>query len=242
MGRRLLKSVHRRKTGGKGCGSKKAPARAAEAVSRSNTLVNRLKPNETPEEAHAELVVSGLAINAVTAAQFSKFPFGDVDLTECLVKLHAAVDRVHRGDLREPEALLTAQAVTLNTMFTHLANLAAKTEYVDRLDRYLRLALKAQGQCRATLETLAEIKNPTTVFARQANIAHGPQQVNNSAVLSPARRDVPRARAGNQKIEQNELLEAHGERLDGRTKSTSGSGDPPMAAVGALNRATNGSG
>jgi hypothetical protein len=37
------------------------------------------------------------------------------------------------------------------------------------------LALKAQSQCRATLETLAAIKNPQPVaFVRQANIAHGP--------------------------------------------------------------------
>ena len=134
------------------------------------------------------MVVSGLAINAVTAARFSTFFFGDVDLTQCLAKLHAAVDRVHRGDLRETEALLTAQAVTLNTMFTYLTNLAAGTEHVDKLDRYLRLALKAQGQCRATLETLAEIKHPPTLLARQANIAHGPQQVNNT--VSPERRDA----------------------------------------------------
>jgi len=45
----------------------------------------------------------------------------------------------------------------------------------------MRLALRAQSQCRATLETLAVIKNPTTVaYVRQANIANGPQQVNNA--------------------------------------------------------------
>jgi hypothetical protein len=38
----------------------------------------------------------------------------------------------------------------------------------------MHLALKAQGQCRATLETLATIKSPPMVIARQANIAHGP--------------------------------------------------------------------
>jgi hypothetical protein len=37
----------------------------------------------------------------------------------------------------------------------------------------MRLALKAQSQCRATLETLAQIKNPPVVLARQANIAQG---------------------------------------------------------------------
>jgi hypothetical protein len=44
----------------------------------------------------------------------------------------------------------------------------------------MRLALKAQSQCRATLEALANIKNPPVVIARQANFAAGPQQVNNS--------------------------------------------------------------
>ena len=43
----------------------------------------------------------------------------------------------------------------------------------------LRLALKAQSQCRATVETLAEIKNPAVIYARQANVTTGPQQENN---------------------------------------------------------------
>jgi hypothetical protein len=42
---------------------------------------------------------------------------------------------------------------------------------------------RAGHQCRATVETLALSKNPP-VFARQANIAHGPQQVNNEAALA----------------------------------------------------------
>lgn len=182
--------------------SEEGPSQAAKAVRGPNTLVNKLKPKETPAEATAEMAVSGLVSNAVTAAQFSKFLFGDVDLTECVVKLYATVERVHQGDLREPEALLTAQAVTLNTMFSHLANLAARTKWDEKLDRYLRLAVKAQAQCRATLETLAEIKNPTTVFARQANIAHGPQQVNNNVVPPPSREDQP-TRAENQENAAN---------------------------------------
>ena len=131
-----------------------------------------------------------------------------MDLTECLVKLHHAVSRVHGGDLREAEILLTAQAVTLNTMFTHLASMAAKTEYVDHLDRYMRLALKAQGQCRATLETLATIKNPPVVFARQANIAQGPQQVNNTVSLE--RRDDQPTRAAKRKIRTNRTIDVEG--------------------------------
>ena len=169
-------------------------------MSRSNTLVKKPKPDETREEATADMLVSGIPINAVAAVEFSKHPFRDADLTECLVKLYDTVDRVQAGDLGEPEALLTAQAVTLNAIFTDLALKAANTEYLDKFDRYLRLALKAQGQCRATIETLAEIKNPPTLFAQQANVAHGPQQVNNTAsregrATKPMRAAKPKNRA-----------------------------------------------
>jgi hypothetical protein len=51
----------------------------------------------------------------------------------------------------------------------------------------MRLALKAQAQCRATIETLATMKNPPLVIAKQANISAGHQQVNNGA---PSRAEV----------------------------------------------------
>ena len=205
MGRRSQKSVGRRETGGKGRRVKKAPVPKALAVSRSNTLVNKLKPNEAPVEAMADMLVSGLVANAVTAVQFSK-SFDGVDLTACVAKLHAAVGRVQRGDLREPEALLTAQAVALNSIFSSMAQRAAMNtgEYLDATDRYMRLALKAQGQCRATLETLATVKNPPVVFARQANIAQGPQQVNNAVSLE--RCDDEPTRAAKRKNRANRTI------------------------------------
>ena len=80
----------------------------------------------------------------------------------------------------------------------------------------MRLALRAQGQCRATAETLAAIKNGPAVFARQANIAHGPQQVNNTLAV---------ARAGNVETAPNEPLEAHAKRLDSGTTSAASARD-----------------
>jgi hypothetical protein len=74
-------------------------------------------------------------------------------------------------------------------------------EYVNAAETYMRLALKAQSQCRTTLETLAGIKNPASVtFVRQANVAHGPQQVNNESFETSTR---GRARAGNSEIQQS---------------------------------------
>ncbi len=83
--------------------------------------------------------------------------------------------------------MLLTQAQTLDTVFHKLARLAGSNfSNLEAADTFMRLALRAQSQCRATLETLAVIKNPTTVaFVRQANIANGPQQVNNAAQPAP---------------------------------------------------------
>jgi len=82
---------------------------------------------------------------------------------------------------RNPKSppLNTVGLTGLTAMDCGLANRSALYlgDYLDAAERYMRLALKAQGQCRATLETLAVIKNPP-LFARQANITSSPQQVN----------------------------------------------------------------
>ena len=71
-------------------------------------------------------------------------------------------------------------------------------EYLPATETYLRLALKAQSQCRATLETLAAIKNPPIIFAEQANVTTGPQQINNGATVAPR---APAAKNSNQPIQ-----------------------------------------
>ncbi len=94
-----------------------------------------------------------------------------------MAALEETVAAVQRGELGEAEGLLMAQAVTLNTIFARCAVQASRNldgQHLEGTERYLRLALKAQSQCRTTIETLAIVKNPTTIFARQANIAAGP--------------------------------------------------------------------
>src|SRR4029453_2242161 len=89
----------------------------------------------------------------------------------------------------------------------------------------LRIGLRAQSQCRATSETLAALKNPASVaFVRQANIAHGPQQVNNST-HAPSR---PREN----EITPNKLSGGSDELLpDTRTSAAAGGINPRVEAV-----------
>jgi hypothetical protein len=162
---------------------------------------------------------------------------GDVSIVGLAGAVGAKVKAAERNDLRDVDQLLMAQAVGPNSMYAGLVQLGRKNlvDHFDLAERLIRLGLKAQSQSRAALETLAAIKNPTTVFARQANVAHGPQHVNNLvAVARPTH-----ARAGDPESAPNQLLEAHGERLDDGTADTAIPGDQTVAAGGIRNRPTN---
>jgi hypothetical protein len=190
-----------------------------------------LKRGQTPDEGTADVIVAGLAANAFATLNYSRSLYGDnIDLTALLNSLVSSAERVNAGDLGQAEAMLAAQAATLNAMFANLVLGSMNAQIVQSAERYMRLGLRAQAQCRATLETLAAIKNPPTVIAKQANIANGPQQVNNTAQLWEGSRvrAIP-------KSAPTELLEAHVERVDGRETPTAVSGNQTLEAVALLN-------
>jgi hypothetical protein len=185
----------------------------------------------------AELEQCPLFVNAVTARTFAADTSGNADLIAAAAVMFKKAERVKSGDMTQVEATLIAQAVTLDTIFNQLARRAAANMdgYLHTMDAYLRLALKAQSQCRTTLETLAEIKSPRAVaFVKQANIAQGPQQVNNG-MPSPI---ASSARAENFQPGQNKLLEVGGgERLDTGTARSAGASNSAMAAVATIDGA-----
>lgn len=191
--------------------------------------------NEEENTTKARNIMAPTIRGAFTTQAFSRV-FGETDLQSLVTELGNQVEKVQSNDLSRAESLLTAQAHTLDAIFNELARRAALNmgEYIKATDTYLRLALKAQSQCRATLETLATIKNPPVIFAKQANISNGPQQVNNGTQPAPAREEKT--------IEQNELLEAqHGQRLDTGTTGAAIGADKELETVGAIDRADDGS-
>ena len=118
---------------------------------------------------------------------FSDQLYAGTDLAAAYDLVNDAAEAVNRGDLSDLVAMLTAQTIMLNATCAALLRLAVPgiEARIHAAEPYLRLALKAQAQCRATIETLAEIKNPRHVaFVNQANIAQGPQQVNNGVAPS----------------------------------------------------------
>lgn len=211
--------------------STRKPKQAIPGRPRTHTeLVNEA------EQSAAAFLLTGVPSNTIAAREWSDYPYGEVDkavgLAATVEAVEAAAKRVNAGDLSDVKALLAAQTVTLNALFVNLAHRAKESKHLDHLDRYLRLALRAQSQCRAACEALALLKNPP-LFPRQTNIA-AQQVVNNGTILRPLH-------AGNAGTRPNELLEAHGERLDGGATGTASGGDRPLEAVETIDGAADGS-
>jgi ribosomal protein L34E len=179
-----------------------------------------------------EIVLSSNTQNAVGILSWSKFA-GEADLQELCTDLGKRIDKIKDGDMSSVEAMLFGQAKVLETMFTSLARRAANNDGLKQFQVNLTLALKAQAQCRSTLEALAEIKNPRPVqFVKQANMTTGPQQVNNAYAGTPSHSGI-QSRTGNIQSEQNKLLEAdHGNYLDTRAQGTAGRVNQTVDAVG----------
>jgi hypothetical protein len=122
------------------------------------------------------------AVRAAYSIRDYSSDFGGMDIVSLVEELAKQIKRVNVGDLREVEATLIVQSLTLDAVFHRLLRGATMNlgHQLDATETYLRLAFRAQSGSRATLETLGLIKNPKSVeFVTQKNIAHN-QQVNNS--------------------------------------------------------------
>lgn len=188
------------------------------------------------------------ALRAAGAAQpYVERMFGpNTDIDAYSKRLSALADTIIEGDMCGVERMLVAQANTLDMIFNQLARKAAHCEYLNQFQVNMAMALKAQAQSRATLQTLAELKNPRPVaFVKQANIAHGPQQVNNGTDRTADNGNAstaPHARAENSANPSNELLtHDHGTTLDAGTAGATGRSDTALEAMGALDGTAHGS-
>ncbi|WP_439535418.1 hypothetical protein [Methyloversatilis sp.] len=178
------------------------------------------------------------SVNAAAVVEaFGAPTYGELDMGALTDRLLDRIEQMKAGDMSEAEGMLLGQAHALQSIFVNLSRRTVKQEYLKQWETYMRMALKAQNQCRMTLETLSTLKNPPVVFAKQANINNGGQQQVNNGTGPIERRN---ARARETETEQTELLEApHGQRLDTRAPGTAGGADPHMEAVGTIDRPAN---
>jgi hypothetical protein len=218
--------------------AKKSPAQLATPGTVAPKKVAQIVECEKPDEARA---LADLAlrpsVNAALVLRAYSTPVGELDTAALALSLSEEVNNLWAGDMKRAEAMLITQAQALQGMFMHLARRAANQDQMKHYESFFRMGLKAQNQCRMTLETLALLKNPPVVFAKQANINNGGQQQVNNGGAPPSTPARTGTHAQETKSDQPELLEAnHGQRLDTRAQGQASGADPILATVGKIHR------
>lgn len=175
--------------------------------------------SETPQQAVARTMTRP-SVQAGMSILNLQIGAGDVDLMSLIEELQHQQDVVRKGNVDRSEAMLVAQAATLDAIFHATLRRSSNNfgHYPETAERYMKLALKAQSQCRRTLTSISELRTPKAYIAQQ-NVAHGPQQVNNTM-----------------QNEENELLEKqHGERMDFGAPTQTVPDDSHLEAVAEVN-------
>lgn len=215
--------------------TKKAKTRPLAATYPRKAVQNQA--GSTPEETgrnFAALVTSPeLAAYRVINGAEHKSGLGEhIDVPTLMAEPRDQAAGVNAGKLAQAEAMLINQATALQRLFARLAERGMGCDTAVPFECNMRMALRAQSQCRATLETLAAIRNPPVLFARQANVTTGPQQINNGMPAPSRTRE-----SGSP---PSKLLEAtDGERMDTGAASAPSGVNQEVEAVAAVHRAAN---
>jgi hypothetical protein len=170
-----------------------------------------------PGESASRTAVSRILKNDLGSALVMKeLVYADptMQVLDLCAVLREQGEKAEGGDLAKLEGTLAIQAIVLDGIFTNFARRAAVAKNTDDLERMLRIALKAQSQCRTTVESLAVIQQGPAIFAKQANVNRGGQQQVNNGVPAPnapaAAAIAPRVRERKQKAANQTIGRNHG--------------------------------
>lgn len=210
---------------------KKAMVTEAETFPRKSLPCESGPSDDEKGRAFAKLITSPeVAACRVISMMQPDFLRDEVDVPTLMATLRDQAATVQGGDLAYAEAMLINQASTLQSLFVRLTEQGMGQSRMPHLEGFMRLALRAQSQCRATLETLSAIKNPPVVYARQANVTTGPQQINNGT--------MPPSRAWENEIQQTQLSGRDNELLqDTRASQVESRTDQTLEALGKIDGA-----
>lgn len=149
----------------------------------NNNLVLEQSKDETGAQAMARKLLEPTVRHALTVGAFVGKTLGN-ELEQPGLKdygdhLQTAAGKGEAGDLSLASRLLVSQALSLDSMFTEFARRSALNlgDYMNASEKYGRLALKAQANCRATLEALAKLHQPREQTVRHVHVNEGGQAV-----------------------------------------------------------------
>lgn len=149
----------------------------------NNTLSVAKTEDETAGFATARALLGPNFRHAIAVSRILEPHLGGMDgapgLGDYADAIHARGDAAMKGELAFASRALAAQAMTLDTVFTEMARRMALNmgEHLAATEIYARIAMKAQAQSRATLETLAKLHQPREQTVRHVHVNEGGQAV-----------------------------------------------------------------
>ena len=147
-------------------------------VSKSVTIVKGRTDDETAERIAKLAVSPEMSSQRVVAASEREQGLDEhLDIPRLMAVLKAESERLSEGKSGDVGPILANQALALQSLFSRLTERALSQSHMSNIEAFMRLALRAQSQCRATLEALSSLNKAPTVFAQQANVATN-QQIN----------------------------------------------------------------
>jgi hypothetical protein len=219
---------------------------AIEPVDEATELAEKAAKHEI-SKITATLMTRPSFMAAHTAMSFipdSMKAYGQANILTMHEEYRESCKAVVDGDMTTPEALLIAQAMSLNSIYNECASLAGSNiaHSLTRAEALMRMALKAQAQCAQTLRVLGELKAPKTVaFIKQQNNAGGNQQVNNGPVTqgaAPARaHESEEGPVTTNELLTNEREAQHAATLDAGATGRAVRENQTVETVGAVDRA-----
>lgn len=163
--------------------AKKPKAKAAVDLQPNNSLVIEQDKDETGAQAMARKLLQPVLKNAVAASTFMGKMLGTGEelpgLHDYATAVHNTAKGAAEGDLAMASQILASQALSLDAMFAEFARRSGMNmgDYINASEIYARLALKAQSNCRATLEALAKLHQPREQTVRHVHVNEGGQAV-----------------------------------------------------------------
>ena len=156
---------------------------ANDATSNPKELVLTQTKDENPDDVLSAAILGQNIRHGVVAMSYAKPMIAgtgeNFNLMACARFVQRRASGAINGDLSFASAMLASQATTLDNVFTEMARRAGENvgKYPDAMERYMRLALKAQANSRATLETLAKLHQPREQTVRHVHVYEGGQAV-----------------------------------------------------------------
>ncbi|WP_157696554.1 hypothetical protein [Porphyrobacter sp. CACIAM 03H1] len=137
------------------------------------------EPGKSAERCRADVALDPAAHGMAATRMFARGSFGDLDTTALFESHRDKVAKAAGCDLSHQKMMLAAQADALNSIFTEMARRAALNmgEYLGATETYMRLGLKAQSQCRATIEALERLSSGRVQTVKHVHVNEGGQAI-----------------------------------------------------------------